>query len=146
MLYLDNLTPGRRFDFPGEIVVTEEAIIAFARQFDPQIFHTDPEAAKSTPFGGLAASGWHTAALTMSHLVKHLLVGEGIIGMGAELKWPRPTRPGDVLRVSTEVLEARPSNSNPKQGVVKLRTTTVNAAGEVVQVFTGAVVVPVRPG
>ena len=144
MLYLDDLTPGRRFDLPGTFTVTEEEIIAFARQFDPQVFHTDPEAAKGTVFGGLAASGWHTAGLTMRHLVEHLLVG-GVPGLGADMKWPRPTRPGDVLRVSTEVLEARVSQSKPGQGVARLRTTTTNAAGEAVQVFTGTVVVPVRP-
>lgn len=144
-MFLDDLTPGRRFAFPETVTVTEEAIIAFARQFDPQPFHTDPVAAKSSMFGGLAASGWHTAGLTMSVLVRHFLLDDGIVGLGAELQWPRPTRPGDVLSVATEVLEARPSRSNPAQGLAKLRTTTTNANGEVVQVFTGTVVVPVRP-
>ena len=146
MIYLDDLPPGRRIDLPGEITVTEEDIIAFARRFDPQPFHTDPDAAKDTVFQGLAASGWHTAALTMGHLVRHLFISErGIYGLSAELAWPRPTRPGDILRVSTEVVESRASRSNPGQGLVKLRTTTANAAGEPVQVFTGTVVVPVRP-
>lgn len=143
-MYLDELTPGRRFDFPGEIEVTEEEIVAFARRFDPQPFHTDPEAAKASLFKGLAASGWHTAALTMAHMVKHFMTDFGIVGVGAELQWPRPTRPGDRLRVSTEVVDVRPSRSKP-QGLVTLRTTTANAAGEVVQVFTGTIVVPARP-
>ena len=146
MLYLDDLPPGRRIDLPGTFTVTEEEIIAFARQFDPQPFHTDPEAAKRTAFRGLAASGWHTAGLTMAHLVKHLFISEnGIPGLGAELQWPRPTRPGDVLHLRVEVLESRASRSNGSQGVARLRMTTFNAADEPVQVFTGTVVVPVRP-
>lgn len=144
MLYLQDLTPGRRFELEGELTVTEADIIAYARQFDPQPFHTDPAAAKDSRFAGLAASGWHTAAMTMSLLVPQLPVAGGIIGGQAELQWPAPTRPGDTLRIACEVLEARPSRSKPEQGTVKLKTTTTNQRGEAVQVFVGTIIVPVR--
>ena len=143
-LYLDDLTPGQTFRGTQETVVDEAAIKAFARQFDPQPFHLDHEAAKATMFGGLAASGWHTAAMTMQLLVNDgpPLAG-GIVGAGTEeIRWPRPTRPGDRLRIESEVLEVRPSRSNPKQGIVKVRTTTFNQNGEPVQIFTGNLIVP----
>jgi acyl dehydratase len=143
-LYLDDLTPGMTFRGTMETVVDEAALKAFAKEFDPQPFHLDHEAAKQTMFGGLAASGWHTAAMTMQLLVNDgpPLAG-GIIGAGTdEIKWPRPTRPGDRLRIESEVLEVRPSRSNPKQGIVKVKTTTLNQNGEPVQVFTGNLIVP----
>ena len=127
--------------------VTEADIKAFAEKFDPQPFHLDGEAAKATMFGGLAASGWHTAAMTMRLLVDGgAPIAGGIIGAGMdELRWPKPVRPGDELTVESEVLEIRPSRSRPTQGMVKMRTTTLNQNGEPVQVFVGNLVVPRRP-
>src|SRR5882757_8759213 len=145
-LYLDDLAPGQTFRGTAETLVDEAAIKAFAKQFDPQPFHLDHDAAKATMFGGLAASGWHTAAMTMRLLVNDgpPLAG-GVIGAGAEeIRWPRPVRPGDRLRIESEVLEMRPSRSNPKQGIVKVRTTTFNQHDEPVQIFTGNLIVPRR--
>ena len=115
----------------------EEQIKAFAAEFDPQPFHLDAAAAQASIFGGLAASGWHTAAITMRLMVKGgVPLAAGIIGLGGEIAWPRPTRAGDVLRVESEILEIVPSRSKPNQAIVKIRNTTVNQAGEPVQVFT----------
>ncbi|MGO1078762.1 MaoC family dehydratase [Inquilinus sp. CA228] len=145
-LYLEDLELGQRFG-SGTVAVTPEAIKAFAREFDPQLFHVDEEAAKATFFGGLAASGWHTAALTMKLLVggAYQPVG-GLIGSGADdLRWPRPVRPGDVLRVECEVLEIQPSQSRPDRGRARVRITTFNQADEPVQIMTANMVVPRRP-
>src|SRR5262249_3917629 len=115
-LYLDDLKVGQRF-MSGTRVVTEPEIKAFAREFDPQPFHLDEEVAKATLFGGLAASGWHTAAMTMKLLVDAgLPLQGGILGAGAEIAWPLPTRPGDTLQVESEVLEITPSRSRPDRG------------------------------
>ena len=145
-LYLEDLEVGQRFG-SGTVAVTPEAIKAFAAQFDPQPFHLDEEAAKATFFGGLAASGWHTAALTMKLLVGgEFLPAGGLIGGGTdEMRWPRPVRPGDVLRLESEVLEIRPSQSRPDRGMVKTRITTLNQAGEPVQIMIANMVVPKRP-
>lgn len=136
MLYLEDFAPGQRF-MSGKLRVDAAAIKAFAAQFDPQPFHTDEEAARGTFFGGLAASGWHTAALTMKLLVESdFRPAGGVIGTRAdEMKWPRPVRPGDELRVESEVLEVRPSSSRPGQGFVKVRSTTLNQNGEPVQII-----------
>lgn len=145
--YLDDLAPGQRFTGATRARVDEEAIKAFAREFDPQPFHLDNEAARDSLFGSLAASGWHTAALTMRLLVdsEPKLAG-GIIGAGFdELRWPLPVRPGDELRIELEVLEVRPSRSKPTQGLVKLRTTTLNQHDQAVQISVGNLVVPRRP-
>ena len=146
-LYLEDFAVGQVFR-SASLRVTEADIKAFAAQFDPQPFHLDNEAAKATMFGGLAASGWHTAALTMRLLVDGgAPIAGGIIGAGMdELRWPRPVRPGDELTVESEVLEIRPSRSRPQQGMVKMRTTTLNQIGEPVQVFVGNLVVPRREG
>lgn len=146
-LYLEDLEVGQRFG-SGTVAVTPEAIKAFAAEFDPQPFHLDEEAAKATFFGGLAASGWHTAALTMKLLVgSPYQPADGLIGGGTdEMRWPRPVRPGDVLRVESEILEIRPSRSRPDRGLVKTRITTLNQAGEPVQVMIANMVVPRRPG
>jgi acyl dehydratase len=146
-LYLEDLTPGRRFT-AGPVTVTEAEIIAFAQRYDPQPFHTDPAAAAAHPlFQGLAASGWHTAALTMPMVVQAIgHIAGGIIGGGGELQWPRPVRPGDVLSVDVEVLEATPSRSRPDRGAALMRNRTLNQHGEEVQVFTVRIVVPRRPG
>jgi acyl dehydratase len=146
-LYLDDLQPGQKFRGATETLVDEAAIKAFARQYDPQPFHLDDEAARTTMFGGLAASGWHTMALTMRLLVDGgAPIAGGIIGAGTdELRWPRPVRPGDELRAESEVLEIRPSRSRPTQGMVKMRTTTLNQNGEPVQIFVANLVVPRKP-
>lgn len=143
-LYLEDMTPGRTFELPGEVTIDADAIRAFAAQFDPQPFHLDDAAARNSLFGGLAASGWHTAALTMRLLADALPIAGGVIGVNIELSWPRPTRPGDRLRASCEVVEARASRSKPEQGIVKLRTTTCNQKGEPVQVMASTNVVRVR--
>jgi len=142
--YLDDLRVGQRFA-GGSHAVDAAQIKAFARQFDPQPFHLDDEAAKSTLFAGLAASGWHTAAITMRLLVEGgAPIAGGVIGAGGEIGWPRPTRPGDILRVESEVLEITPSRSRPDRGMITLRTETRNQRDEVVQVLTAKVVVPRR--
>ena len=143
--YFEDYVVGQKFG-SGTVTVTAERIKSFAREFDPQPFHTDEEAAKKTFFGGLAASGWHTAALTMRLLVQgDLKPAGGIIGAGfEEFRWPKPVRPGDVLRVESEILEVRESKSRPTQGIIKVRTTTFNQGGEPVQVFVGSLVVPRR--
>ncbi len=126
-------------------MIDEAQIKAFARQFDPQPFHLDDEAARGSLLAGLAASGWHTAAITMRLQVDSgLPISGGIIGAGGELNWPRPTRPGDVLHVETEVLEVKPSRSRPERGMVTVRSETLNQRGEVVQTLTVKLVVPRR--
>jgi acyl dehydratase len=144
MLYLDDIKPGDHYTTKDHLMTAEE-IIAFARQFDPQPFHTDEEAAKDTFFEGLAASGWHTAAITMRLLVESgLPIAGGIIGGGGELTWTRPTRPGDVLHVETTVLEVIPSRSRPERGMIKVENLTKTAGGDVVQKFIVKLVVPRR--
>jgi acyl dehydratase len=148
LLYLEDLQPAYLHGDGGETApITVEAITRYAREFDPQPFHLDDDAARKTLFGGLAASGWHTASLTMQLLVHHgLPLAGGIIGGSVDdMKWPRPVRPGDRLHIESEVLEVRPSKSRPEQGLVKVRTTTFNQSNEPVQMFTGTLVVPRRP-
>ena len=130
----------------GSLTVTAEDIKAYAAQFDPQPFHLDATAAKASLFGGLAASGWHTASLTMRLLVEGgAPIAGGIIGAGTdELRWPRPVRPGDRLRVESEVLEVAPSRSRPEQGRMRLRSTTFNQNDEPVMVFIANLIVPRR--
>lgn len=145
--YFEDFVPGQRFSGGSGIRIDEQRIKAFASEFDPQPFHLDEDAARASMFQGLAASGWHTAAVTMRLLVdsEFRLVG-GIVGAGFdELRWPRPVRPGDELHVECEVLEVRASKSRPQQGLVKLRTTTLNQHGQAVQVSVGNIVVPRRP-
>jgi acyl dehydratase len=146
-LFLDDLAPGQIFR-TGEILVDAEAIRRFAAEFDPQPFHLDEVAAAASFFGGLAASGWHTAALTMRLLATEgAPLAGGVIGAGMdELRWPRPVRPGDRLHVESEVLEVRPSRSRPTQGLVKMRSTTLNQNNEPVQVIVANLIVPRRPG
>jgi len=143
-LFLEDLVVGQRFVSATREVVAAE-VVEFAARYDPQSFHLDDAAAKGTLFGGLAASGWHTAAMTMPLVVESVPMAWGIIGSGGELSWPRPTRPGDVLHVETEVLEIVPSRSRPERGMVVVRCTTLNQDGEPVQVFTPKIVVPRRP-
>ncbi|MDB5409183.1 MAG: acyl dehydratase [Rhodospirillales bacterium] len=144
--YLEDLAVGQRFG-SGTAPVEIERIKSFAGEFDPQPFHLDEAAAKATMFEGLAASGWHTAALTMRLLVDgEFKPAGGIIGAGVEeLRWPRPVRPGDTLRVESEILEIRPSKSRPQIGLVKVRNTTLNQHGDPVQIFVANLVVSRRP-
>ncbi len=144
--YLEDFATGQTFG-SGRLKVDKEQIKVFAAEFDPQPFHIDEETARDTMFRGLAASGWHTAALTMRLLVEsEFKPAGGIIGAGVdELRWPRPVRPGDELHVESEILEVRPSKSRPEKGVIKLKTTTLNRNGEPVQVFIANLIVPRRP-
>ncbi len=144
-LYLEDLSPGDRFT-SGEHALDAAQIIEFAQRFDPQPFHLDEEAAKGTFFQGLAASGWHTASITMRLLVQSgLPLADGVIGSGGEIQWPRPTRPGDVLRVESEVMEVTPSRSRPERGMVVVRSETRNQHGEVLQRLTTKLGVSKRP-
>lgn len=131
----------------GRRAIDAESITSFAADFDPQPFHLDEQAARRTFFGGLAASGWHTAAITMRLLVESdFKPAGGIIGMGFdEFRWPQPVRPGDELHLQSEVLEVRPSRSRPDQGLVKMRTTTLNQNDEAVQAAVANFLVPRRP-
>jgi acyl dehydratase len=144
--YLEDFAVAQTFR-SGRLKVEAQRIKSFAAEFDPQPFHLDEKSAGDTLFQGLAASGWHTAALTMRLLVdSEFKPAGGIIGAGFdELRWPRPVRPGDELRVESEVLEVRVSKSRPDQGLIKVRATTLNQAGEAVQVFVGNLLVPCRP-
>ena len=141
-LYLDDLQVGQRFT-SGSHLVDETQIKTFAGQFDPQPFHLDDAAAKHTLFGGLAASGWHTAAITMRLLVDTgLPLAGGIIGAGGDIAWPSACRPGDVLTVTSEVVEITPSRSRPDRGMVRVRSETRNQRNEIVQVLNARLVVP----
>ncbi len=143
--YLEDFAVGQSFS-SGRLRIDKERAKAFAAEFDPQPFHLDEEGARHAIFGGLAASGWHTAAVTMRLLVEsELKPAGGIVGAGFdEFRWPRPVRPGDELRVESEVLEVRASKSRPAQGLIKVRTTTLNQDGEAVQVLVANLVVPRR--
>ena len=134
--YLEDFHVGDRFR-SGDYTMAEEEMIAYARQYDPQPFHTDAAAAARSLFGGLVASGWHTAAVGMRLIAQsEFRVAGGLIGMGVDLlRWPRPVRPGDTLHVEVEVLEVRPSRSHPDRGIVRVRNTTLNQAGETVQIM-----------
>jgi len=144
-LYLEDLRVGQRFT-SGSYHMDENGIKAFAAEFDPQPFHLDEAVAQTSIFRGLSASGWHTAAVAMRLLVTGgLPLANGIIGLGGELAWPKPTRPGDTLQVESEILEITPSRSKPNQGVVKVRSTALNQHGEAVSVFTAKVLVFKRP-
>ena len=146
MKYLEDFSVGQKFG-SARITVQAERVKSFAAEFDPQPFHLDDTLARDTIFRGLAASGWHTAAITMRLLVEsEVKPAGGIVGAGFdEFRWPRPVRPGDELRIEAEVLEVRPSKSRPDQGMVKLRTTTLNQRNEPVQISVGNLVVPRRP-
>jgi acyl dehydratase len=143
----EDFAPGQRFGGGARIRIEKERIKTFAAEFDPQPFHLDEQAADNSIFGGLAASGWHMAAATMRLLVESDLKPAGdIVGAGFdEFRWPRPVRPGDELRVESEVLEVRLSKSRPEQGMIKVRTTTLNQRDEIVQISVGNLVVPRRP-
>jgi len=145
--YLEDFEVGQRFGGATRIRIDADRIKTFAAEFDPQPFHLEEQAAGKSFFGGLAASGWHTAAVTMRLLVaSDLKPAGGVVGAGFdEFRWPRPVRPGDELHVESEILEVRPSKSRPEQGLVKVRTTTLNQRDEPVQMTVGNLVVPRRP-
>src|SRR5271155_614766 len=144
--YLEDFAVGQTFS-SGRLCIDEERIKSFAAEFDPQPFHLDAAAAQHTIFHGLAASGWHTAAVTMRLLVEsEFRPAGGVVGAGFdEIRWPRPVRPRDELRIESEVLEVRPSKSRPDLGLIKVRTTTLNQNGEAVQIAVGNLLVPRRP-
>jgi acyl dehydratase len=135
--YFEDYVPGSVYEF-GSIVVTEEEIIEFAKQYDPQIFHIDPIAARKTDFGGIIASGWHTAALVMRMLVDNYISHVASLGSpgAGEVRWPKPVRPGDELSIRVRVLEARRSKSKPDRGVVRSSVEVLNQNKEVVMIRT----------
>lgn len=140
-LYLDDLRVGQRFT-SDSYRMEEARIKAFAAEFDPQPFHLDEAAAQASVFKGLSASGWHTAAVAMRLLVDGgIPFADGLIGFGGEIAWPRPTRPGDVLRIESEIIEIRPSKSKPGQGIVTVRSTMTNQNGEAVYLLTAKLLV-----
>jgi acyl dehydratase len=144
--YFEDLAVGQKFA-SGRLTVSTEEIKEFAARFDPQPFHLDEAAGKASLLGGLAASGWHTAAMTMRLIVGgEFRPAGGIIGGGGELVWVKPVRPGDELRVESEILETRLSRSRPDEGLVKVRVTTLNQHGEIVQTFTPTLLVTRRAG
>jgi len=144
-LFFDDLFVGQRFSSASH-VVSEEEIKDFAKAFDPQPFHLDDQAARHTLFGGLAASGWHTAALTMRlNLQGGLPFATGVIGAGGELSWPQPLRPGDTIHVESEIEEITPSRSRPDRGTITATTRTLNQNGEAVQIFKAKLIVFRKP-
>jgi acyl dehydratase len=145
-LFLEDFAVGQRF-ISGTRSLTADEIKTFAASFDPQPFHTDEVAAKTSFFRGLAASGWHTAAITMSLLVDSgMPISGGLIGAGGEIEWPRPVRPGDVLQVESEVLAVVPSRSRPERGMITVKSVTRNQKGEPVQILTTKMLVWRRRG
>ncbi len=137
---LDDLAIGDRY-LSREFPLDSAQIKDFARNFDPQPFHLDEAAAAQSFFGGLAASGWHTAAITMRLMVESVPIANGLIGAGVEISWPRPTRPGDVLRVESVIINIARSRSRPDRGIVTLQTDTFNQNGEQVQKLVSKIVV-----
>ena len=144
--YFEDFAVGQKFG-SGRLTIDAARIKSFAAEFDPQPAHLDEAAAQRSIFRGLAASGWHTAAVTMRLLVEgELRPAGGIVGAGFdEFRWPHPVRPGDELHLESEILEARPSKSRPDIGLIKVRTTTLNQNGEPVQILVANLVVPRRP-
>jgi len=144
LLYFDDLAIGDRFE-TGTHELRVDDIKRFAAEFDPQPFHLDEEAARETIFSGLAASGWHTAAITMRLIVTGgPKLANGIVGAGGGIEWKTPARPGDILHVESEVIELIPSRSRPDRGIVVMRSTTLNQRGDVVQVLTPKLMVTRR--
>ncbi len=142
--YFEDLKAGDTFESETFGVPGKE-IIEFAERFDPQKFHLHPQTAERSIFKGLVASGWHTAAITMRLFVRALNFAEGAIGLGVdELRWPNAVRPGDVLRVKTEIIETRSSKSKPDHGVIRLRNVTTNQSGETVQSMYAHALIPRR--
>lgn len=132
-LFYEDLELGKKYG-SSSLVVSQEDMVSFAKVYDPQSFHTDPVAARESVFGELVASGWHTAALTMRlRVTGELQLAGGWVGLGVEyLKWPKPVKPGDTLRAEFEVIEKRESKSNPRRGIIRVRTSTYNQRNELV--------------
>ena len=143
-LYLEDLSVGQRFESRPHCLDAEQ-IKKFAAEFDPQPFHLDETAAARSLFGGLAASGWHTAALTMRMLVESVPLADGLVGAELELAWPKPTRPGDTLQVFSEIVDIRPSRSKPNMAIVTMRNETRDQEGDVLQTFKVKMPVFKRP-
>jgi acyl dehydratase len=145
LLYLEDMSVGMKFS-SGTYLMEEAEIKEFAAKYDPQPMHLDEAAAQASVFKGLAASGWHTAAVAMRLLITGgLPFAAGAVGLGGEIEWPRPTRPGDVLHLESEIVEIIPSRSKPNQGIVRVRNTTLNQKGEPVQIFTAKMLAFKRP-
>ena len=143
-LYLEDLKEGQKFE-SRSYVITAEEIKSFASRYDPQPFHVDEKTAESTFFKSLVASGWHTASVTMRLMVESIPIAGGLIGAGTEnLAWPKAVRPGDTLRVVTEVLSTRASKSKPDRGLVRVRHSTFNQHQQIVQTFISTIMVPRR--
>jgi acyl dehydratase len=144
-MFLEDLKVGQTFR-SGTITVDPERSRSFAAEFDPQPFHLDEAAGAGSLFGGLVASGWYTAALSMRLLVESdFRIAGGLIGAGVEeIRWPRPVLPGDVLRVESEILDVRPSQSKPDRGIARVRNTTVNQNDEPVMIQVAKLIVPRR--
>ena len=143
--YLEDLAVGQKFA-TGRLKVDAARIKSFAAEFDPQPFHLDEAAAAKSLLRGLAASGWHTAAMTMRLIVDgEFKPAGGVLGGGFDqLQWPRPVRPGDELHAESEILDVRPSRSKPDIGIVNVRVTTFNQLNEPVQIFTAHLIIPRR--
>ena len=144
--YFEDYVPGATYEL-GSVSVDQASIVTFGKEFDPQPFHVDPVAAAAGPFGGLIASGWHTAALAMRLLVENFLSAESSLGSAGidELRWPHPVRSGDTLRVRATVAESRRSLSKPDRGIIKTVIEAVNSDGQTVMRATGINFVLVRP-
>jgi acyl dehydratase len=139
--YFEDLKAGDRFK-SETYRVSEEQIVSFAREFDPQPFHLDAAVAGQTMFGELIASGWHTAAIAMRLFVQTLNFAEGAIGLGVdELRWPNAVKPGDAVQVETEIAALRLSRSKPTHGIVRIRNVTTNQRDEIVQTMTASALV-----
>jgi len=143
-LYLEDIKIGHAFTSAMHPMDVSQ-ITAFAKQFDPQPFHTDPEAGRQSIFGSLIASGWHTAAISMRLIVENLPIAGGLIGMGGECSWPNPTKPTDILYVKGSIVDIRPSQSNPDRGIVTLHAVTYNQEGVSLQVLTAKLLAFKRP-
>ncbi|MEH7386095.1 MaoC family dehydratase [Bacillus sp. JJ1521] len=133
-LYLDDLKVGDTF-ISEKYHLSADKIKGFAREFDPQVFHCDENLAKDTFFKGLAASGWHTASITMKLLTASLPFTHGVIGAGGEITWPQPTRPNDILYVKSTIKEIKPSKSKPNQALLFVESETLNQHNEVCQIL-----------
>ncbi|HTO78636.1 MAG TPA: MaoC/PaaZ C-terminal domain-containing protein [Methylocystis sp.] len=144
-LYLEDLAVGQVFR-AGPVTLSVEDIQRFAREYDPQIFHTNPDAAKESLFGGLVASGWHTAALTMRLIVESTPFVGGVVGRGGELSWPRPVRPGDMLRIEARITNIFAPRAGSERGLVLTDTITFNQNDEPVQKLSAKLFVSARGG
>jgi acyl dehydratase len=145
--WFEDFAVGMALEIPGP-VLTPESIMEFARRYDPQPFHVDEQAAKQSAYGGLIASGWHTVSLPIRMICDAYLLDAASLGSPGvnEVRWLKPVRPGDAIRLRMTVLEAKPSKSKPDRGTVILKSETRNQRGEAVQILTSKLIVPRRPG